>query len=977
MQSSESAETLGVEPYRLVSLGDPIAHRIECLTTHDDLLLVGTTDSKIALYRVQNMYGESGAAAASVRLLHEVVDVRRQPVRSLTTIGDHHVLALVGDAIVLYSLSSDAARPLQLREVTAITGLKDTISFHVKQHKGVVTLAALQRRRLTLYEATFNHFEFLLKETVALPDGVRTFGWMGRSFLLGGRKEYFLSHTASATTTVLYPTPRSGAAPLVLPMAPVPELLVAGEGCGMRALLSDGSEVPGDSRVSWSSSPASMLYEHPYVISHHTTGPHTLQVRLPLLSTLDTASRQRNSLLQYIDLPKVSRISQCCCTDYDCPMPTAAAKPHALARHPIIVSDTSGRLFHLRRSAAAIPAEQLAARSLFAAADLLCQLCPHEVQEDTVRRVVTAGALHRFCTLKDYPGCFHDLSKIEADPRVALRLFPGFLSEEEATRCPPLPPTAAVLPSAVTTAALPALADYLQSRRIALLLQGASVLSTEAGSATLACVDRALVLAWCALKSEAPLLALLQSENGCALDDTAAILQARGQWVALVVHLEAHSQYETAADHLQRLATAEPLVRLAPVATRFFQQRSTLPTSDDVYVPQCTLEAWAAAAVSSSSSPHDGGAGAAAATTVTPPTATAALVALATSLTFFRRRSLATQSALFSSHLTWVLGCVPPENGLRIFLSATNVVHYASALRLLQSYEDAPGATTRQELVVSFLHLMFADARLHVADDTLYDVYWQGLGDLLFAAPPERLSEAARHVYRSRLDEFLLTSPHINLEAARHYFNTAGIRDACVAERALVYRRQGAHRSAVEMFATEADDMAGAKAYAGSVRSEDGGDAYTALLELLLRPQHGAPRVAEALSILNTCDGVDAALVLPMLPDDLPFGQLSAFLLHAFRDAATTYHMSAIEGSVLHAKLLQAEETRLRETARSTVLQDSMVCPVCQRRLRPDRELAVYPDGLLVHHGCVTDEHVCPATHRDYRYTAYSLLEEL
>ena len=214
MQTGESTETLGVEVYRAVPVNESLRHKIECMTTRDDLIFVGTSDSKIIAYRTQavrktttsssttNSTKSEGSSSSpsspsavslyTLTLLQEVAEPRRHAVRALTVVGDRHLLALVGDTIVLYNFSNEAPRPFQLREITAIAGLKDVFSFHVKQQRGVLALAVLQRRCLTIYEATFNHLEFLLKETVALPDGVRAFGWMGSRFMLFWLNDYFL-----------------------------------------------------------------------------------------------------------------------------------------------------------------------------------------------------------------------------------------------------------------------------------------------------------------------------------------------------------------------------------------------------------------------------------------------------------------------------------------------------------------------------------------------------------------------------------------------------------------------------------------------------------------------------------------------------------------------------------------------------------------------------------------------------------------
>lgn len=970
--SSSGATSLHMEAYRVVPLGGPLPHRIESITTLRSLVLVGTHDSRIIAYRASTTRG----TAATLTLLQEVVDPRRHAVRLLTVVGGRRLLALVGDAVAVYHVHDEPGAAFQLREVTALVGLKDTVDFHVKQHKGVVTVAVLQRKRVTLYEASHANLDFLLKEAIALPDGVRTLCWVGRSLMLGGRKDYLLYHPSSASTAALYATPRTGTPPVVLPMAPVPEVLVAVDGAGLRALLSDGSAVPGASRVQWATTPAEMCYEHPYVVSHHPAAPHeALQVRLPLLTTLDAdaAAYLRTCLCQSIDLARVARLSQSRWTDYDSAMPARAAPAEALAQHPIVVADAEHRLYLLARSPVAAQAEALAAHHLFAAADLLCRLCPHEVPVPTLRRLVTAGAVHKFTVLQDYAGCFHDLAGVESDPRVALQLFPGYLRPSEGPGEDPALPTAA--PSTVTAAALPALADYLQAQRATLLvLRHGGGGADSAGVAEpallrLRAVDRGLVLALCAMGQEDALLALVRGDNACEVDDAAAVLREHEHWVALTVLLEAHGRYEEAAAQLGRLATAAPSSAAASIAAalgRLVAEHAQVAPSDEAYVPQLALAAWLA----------ESPAGAA-----LSPAAAASVAAVVTGLRFFRRRPLATCARLFEAHAAWLLGLAPPECAVRAFFAADNVAEYAAALQVLESYAPPSGATPRLLLLVEYLSRLLADPSVHVTEEAVHEQYWRGLGELLFttnsAAAAVAPGTADHRRYRDRLDEVLLTSPHIDLTAADTYFNAAEVRGRCMPERAAVYRRQGNHRAAAVMFVHEAGSLADAQAYAGSVQHEGSSAAFTALLELLLRPAEGPPRLHDALEVMQRSDGIDAAAVLPMLPDDVPFAQVSGFVLNSLRTATSASRAAAVHCGILAARERRGSEGAVRLASRSVVVEDRMVCAVCQRRLRPDTVLAVFPNNVVVHQGCAADEHVCPATRRDFRHDAYAALEDL
>ncbi|KAG5509900.1 hypothetical protein JKF63_07545 [Porcisia hertigi] len=833
-------------------------------------------------------------------------------------------------------------------------------------------MAVLQRKRVTLYEASGSSLDFLLKETVALPDGLRTLSWMGRSMMLAGRKEYFFYHSSAASTSTLYPTPRSGAMPLVLPMTPVPEVLVSSDGAGLRAFLYDGSEVPGDSRILWATPPVEMRYEHPYVISHHPTAPHhTLEVRLPLLTTLgDATTYPRSCLCQTIDLPKVMKVAQCHWVDYDCVMPSKATPPDALSHFPVVVADADHRLHLLARTSVAAQAEFLAASKLFAAADLLCRLCPNEVPPPTLQRIVMAGALDKFMDKQDYVGSFHDLSAVQTDPRIAIQLFPGFLQLDKATSsCPTLPVAA---PATVVLAALPAFVDYLRSQRATLVLLADST-STEQAEPKLRAVDRALIMSFCLMGMEEALLALLHDENACDPADAAAILRDHRQWVALTILLEKCGRYDEAAAQLRHLAsTSDDASELPPppleMLRELFQRHPLAATNEDTYVPQSTIREWMASCTSAPPL--------LAATTTAMSTT---VVAVMTALSFFRRRPLAQFHRLFEQHSSWVLGTVPAGSAVCVFLSAENVRHYHTALEVLQAYPERPHTTTpRLLLLVEYLSRLFADTRVRVTEPSVYERYWRGLGELLFAPSLRTALDAEqRQRLRHHLNEFLLTSQHVDLELAGVYFDAADIRSGCLPERAAVHRRRGSHRSAIAMFLSESECLADATAYAKSVYAEGSSDAFTALLDALLRPAAGAPRVAEALEIMNTCDGIDAAAVLPMLPDEMPFAQVSGFLLNALRATASAYRGSAVYASILEAKKLQSEENCIRLSSRAVVLEERAVCPVCHRRLRPDTVLAVYPNDVMVHQGCISDEYICPVTHRDYRHDALATLEDL
>lgn len=949
--SPAAAAPLMMAPFQLIKTNERLSSKVEAIATDGRWAIVGTSDSRIIVYEAE----AAATTAPHLRQLSQTIDSRRQPIRALTVLREQRrLLSLVGDVVVIRRLPDERFISEELRELTCITGLKDVISISIKQHKRLLTMAVLQRKRLTLYEAPVQQAEFVMKETITLPDGFKSFVWMGRNFMVGGRKEYYFYQLSTASSAALYPSPKSSAAPLLLSMAPVPEVMVSSDAGGMRTLYSDGSLVPGNHLIEWTAAPQDAIYWHPYVLSLHES--HRLEVRMPLLTTLETGYPP-TCLCQRLETVQLSLLSHSSFTNFDTPMASLHSPADYYTQDLRIALDAEQYLYVVHRAPTAQQVETLAEAGQYEAARLLCQLCPNEVPGELQHRILVACAFALFTQRADYAGCMNALREAGADVRLAIHLFPGFLLADQVEAVASQLPVQQ--PKEVIVAAIPAFLDYAIPIRRS--LSGTSGVLDGKTTTLLKSIDTALVKAYCYVEAKEEALLTLLS-HPCWADRIASIasMKEHHQWVALIAFYDALDDFDEAADTLRSLlgasdsAYADPHAPLspakaAPLCTWLAAGPFTTIEAEN-YLPQKEIRATVPSEVS--------------------PTDATAVVAAVTSAVFFRRRSVVQDAALFQRCLRWLLGSLPPGIAVSPFFSTANLRQYRVVLQWMLAYDDRGAATPRSEVLLQFFSQLLHDRRVAVTDGTIHQLYWRCLAEAALPCGSNGDDGAKDMLRRSRRDELgqvLFQSPYIDLPSAEEYFEGDQLRSIAIPERAALYRRQGKHREAIEMYLYEAKSLPGARAYATRVASSDSSDAFTPLLQCLLRPPVGPPRVEEALDIMSSCDSVDAAAVLPLLSDDIPLTAIRSFLMRVFREETTTFHLQLFYSSILRSNEAAVQVAAVEAASRCATVDGVEVCPVCQRRIHPGTALSIYPNQVVVHQTCVVDEHLCPITNHDFR----------
>ncbi|CUF60652.1 Hypothetical protein, putative [Bodo saltans] len=254
------------------------------------------------------------------------------------------LVVLIGEQIVLHSLNVvdkpggpqkalDQLPGDKMPEIGPVRGAKDIIAFHIKKDRGVFYLAAILKKKVMVFELRDSGMirEFVvIREGLALPDGIRTVTWSGRGLLLGFRKEYVMMDITNGNIDSLFGTGRSNQ-PIVANLDPIQEMLIGEESAGIRVTLE--GEPTAKSGLVWASLPSCMMFSYPYLLSIHDG--NSIEVRNPLLLTSTLADQRQsalNTLCQTLNIKYVDRISSKGYVDFDMQRPNAQTDPLALRR---------------------------------------------------------------------------------------------------------------------------------------------------------------------------------------------------------------------------------------------------------------------------------------------------------------------------------------------------------------------------------------------------------------------------------------------------------------------------------------------------------------------------------------------------------------------------------------------------------------------------------------------------------------------
>ncbi|KEG11260.1 CNH domain-containing protein [Trypanosoma grayi] len=970
------------EAFRLNELKQKLSYKIESIATAGNLFFLGTSDGKLVVYEVS-------LESYDAQCVHIQTSKHKQPIRMIVPIVEKEILiAVAGDIIVLHELQHMSHVQLnclpenRLPELGTVKGTKDVVALHVKRHRGVYSMAVLQRKKVTIYEYKDQLQNFtVVKDALALPEGAKTLLWVGKNLMLGFRREYVLLDVSSGATDCLYPTGKSGV-PLLLSLDPVPELLVGGDGTGIRA-LHDGSLVPGRSGMPWPSLPTSAAYVHPFLLTAHDS--NCIEVRVPFLSTLQESTNP--ALCQSISVKYADRISQRPFVDFDARLPRPTTPPDALRKDITIAINSSNTVYLLEFVPLKEQVMALASAKCFEAGLLLCQLCVNEVDETTVVSLKTQFALWTFATKREFRTAMLRFRDANVDPRLVIDLFPGFLTQKgrETWGRPPKEYAVSLDTTDLARHMQDAVAAFLD---YALPLRCEYTAGKEETVRVLAeAIDTAIVKAYVVMGQEQELIRFLGEDNVCDLAEGEVFLADSEQWVALVALWHRHKLHSKSLALLCTLGTTgQPAAAAADTAV--------MPTpSAEVKVPfdsefsrlleTLLAECFAENERTNSSSDSEGG--------FTPQSVLAKLLAkntvdvdssqmpqllrrcvgVVTTIQYVRRLSWdeCETAALVERYARWILADVPPRwSAMMLPAKLVQPQHYPAVLRLVSADMSDIGHTRSDERLVEWLSRVFGDACSTCIDAATHNAYWYSLAQLVVNNSSTQ-QQQQQMVWQRCLDDFLRTSRYMDVAKAKVYFEQPDVRSRAYAERAIIYQRLRLHEDAIRMFLYEADHLQEAQDYATRVGRDEEDDAFEILLRLLLNPGDtgSAPLLQEAVAMVNTCDGVDPLTALPLLPDSTPVADIADFMKRSLRDASTRSCNAAIYASVLESCIRKAEVGLVAERSRRIVMDLGTCCAVCEKKMRLDTVFVRFPNGVVVHQACMDDEHVCPVTREDFR----------
>ena len=962
--------------FRLHEVKSKVASKLESVCTVGNLFFLGSADGRITVYAVKR---NAGGAFDPANTVHIQTTKYKLPIKQMIPIPDKKLmLVMCGEQVILHQLlemeTDQASQANQygntqtekMKEIGPVRNGKDVIAMHLKKERGAYFLVLVQKKKAMVLEYKDDKGEFIMvRDGLALPEGIKSVNWSGKNLMLGFRKEYVLLNTydRDAETTSLFPTGKSGT-PAVCNLDPFPELVVGEDNTGVRVFL-DG-QPSAQCGIVWASLPSAMGFFHPYVLSIHDSS--SIEVRNPF----NLSGRGSQALCQTISIKHVDKLSIRQVVDFDTPKPDARTDPNAFRKDIIVAVNASNSVFLLEMIPIREQALSLAAGKAFEASLDLCKLCPNEIPQLTLQSIKLNFGMHLF-SKKEFVDAIKRFQEADADPKFVISLFPNFLPEyvQRQWKNPVKVKSGLETRELVDCLreALTALVTYLVGLRKPPEVELTSLPVTDEGMSQVS-IDTALVRCFVFLDKEGDLLKFLSGPNWCVIDDCEGFLKEKGQWVALVQLWKAKRNHDQALHLLFTLGacgTANPTTELRPtlqgqpvvnlIATML--KDGGLPKRG-VMLTQAEIERKLSKVVDGDDENYH--------------KLLNQAIGIYTTIAYLQQLDCKKklEKEYIESYCGWILANVDPIFALKIFLDSQSKHDDNDVVKLLLSLHE-PGLVSATLRVSKYLELILGDSCNAYKDRDIHNDRARFLIELI---QEERRPEDMRATEsQTKLFQFLQKSEYYDQTQVVQWLQAQGYGKSFAKERAVLYHRMKAHAAAIDMYLNETNSMEDAKRYATMV-SQDDEDAFKILLQHLLRPQDPKVpvRLKEALEVINTCEGVDAQSALPMLPENTSVAELADFLKNALRGVHSRRRSGEVYVNTLKSRLRQNQVAAVRAKSRYVVVDNDTLCAECSKKIRSDTVFARFPNGVIVHQACLEDEHVCPISHRDFRTGVETLL---
>lgn len=188
-------------------------------------------------------------------------------------------------------------------------------------------------------------------------------------------------------------------------------------------------------------------------------------------------------------------------------------------------------------------------------------------------------------------------------------------------------------------------------------------------------------------------------------------------------------------------------------------------------------------------------------------------------------------------------------------------------------------------------------------------------------------------------------------------------------ERAIILGKLKRHEKVLAIHIQILGDVPKAVAYCVNVYNSDSNAAkniFIQLIEILLKPPITPPYTGVELHPRCLQPNVEAVLellehhatklnpfpVLQILPNDIPIVRLRPFLETALNHSLERRRNNQLLKGLLYASNLQLQEKRMHVEARSVLVSEFSVCPVCSKKFTNQSAFVRHPNGTIVHYSC-------------------------
>lgn len=520
------------DAYEAIPLLEKLPLKIESITCHDDILLVGTRECHLLQYRIKKKQGES---KFDVQLERSNKNFAKKPITQLSAVPQLHILISLSDNVV----SVHDLMTFNLINCINKTKGANLFAIDVQTQKSlsgeenhVLRMCVSVRKKLQVSFWKNRNFQDLTE--MNLYDIPRYMCWCKESICVGFKRDYFIVKINSGDIKELFPLGNSQHEPVITRVAE--NRLMLGRDNMSILIDSDGNPTQ-KNPINWSGIPSEIGNNPPYIIG---ILPKFVEVR-----TIET-----KLLIQQIELNNAKFICQGSGNIY------IASGNHIWRVCPMPIG------FQIR---------QLLENKEFELALRLADMTdePDEEKQKLIHNIKTLHAFDLFCKHR-FEDSMEIFGKLGTDPSHVIGLYPNLLPQDYRKQLD-YPARVPNLEGGELEKALSALQDYLTNKRNELVSdiskESNNELNTMAikeGNATIRSkrqlsqiIDTTLLKCYIQTNDAlvAPLLRL--KDNNCHVEECEKILKKKEKFSELIILYEKKGLHDKAL-HLLMNQAARP-----------------------------------------------------------------------------------------------------------------------------------------------------------------------------------------------------------------------------------------------------------------------------------------------------------------------------------------------------------------------------------------------------------------------------------